>query len=72
MFGPAELAWLLASGLFLLVPWLTTRDAMRWPSDAWERAGLTRWVWVAALWLVPLAGPAWYVRRARPALRAAR
>jgi hypothetical protein len=70
--GPTELVWLLATGLFLLVPWLTVRDALSWPGRVWAEADLTRWAWVVAIVAVPVGGPAWYIRRARPTLRAAR
>lgn len=57
--------------LLLLLPWLVARDALRGPASRWDAIGRPRWLWVALIVLVPVAGPLLYLRIARPELRAA-
>jgi len=57
--------------LLLLVPWLTARDIWHQPARAWSGAGRSRWAWTAIVVLVPVLGPAWYLRVVRPEVRQA-
>lgn len=68
---PREVAIIGALVLLLLVPWLTARDIWRQPARAWSRARRSRWVWTALVVLVPVLGPAWYLRVVRPDVRQA-
>ena len=69
---PREVAIVGAMVLLLLVPWLTVRDIWRQPTAAWTASGRSRWVWTVVAVLVPIMGPAWYLRVIRPEVRAAR
>ncbi len=66
---PREVAIVGALLLFLLVPWLTLRDVWRHPSTRWAAAGRSRVTTTVLVLLVPVLGPAWYLRRIRPAVR---
>lgn len=69
---PREVAIVGTIVLLLLVPWLTVRDIWRQPATAWAAARRSRWVWTVVAVLVPIMGPAWYLRVVRPDVRAAR
>lgn len=66
---PREVAIVGALVLLLLVPWLVVRDIWRQPAEAWAAARRSRWVWTAVAVVVPVLGPAWYVRVIRPQVR---
>lgn len=68
---PREVAILGAVVLVLVVPWLTVRDIWRQPPSAWSGAGRARWWWTTIAVLVPVLGPAWYLRVVRPDVRQA-
>lgn len=68
---PREVAIVGALLLLLLVPWLVVRDIWRQPVEGWRHTGRSRWVWTAVAVLVPVLGPAWYVRVVRPEVRSA-
>ena len=65
----AEAAVVGALLLVLLPTWLTVRDIWSGPAAAWSGAGRSRWVWTALVVLVPVLGPALYLREARPDVR---
>lgn len=69
---PREVAIVAALVLLLLVPWLTVRDIWQHPRDAWTGAGRSRWVWTSIVVLIPIMGPAWYLRVIRPSVRVVR
>ena len=69
---PREVAIVGALVLLLLVPWLTVRDIWRQPAAAWRRAGRSRWPWTVVAVVVPVLGPAWYLRVVRPDVRSHR
>jgi hypothetical protein len=66
---PAEVAVVGAVLLLLLPPWLAARDVLGQPRAAWSAAGHGRLRTLALVVALPLLGPAWYLRRIRPALR---
>lgn len=66
---PREAALLVSFVLLVIVPWLTLRDVWRHPARRWEATRFSRWLTTAYVVLVPLLGPAWYLRRVRPAVR---
>jgi len=69
---PREVAIVVALLLFLLVPWLTVRDVWSHQSERWAAAGRSRVLTTVLVVLVPVVGPALYLRRIRPTVRAPR
>lgn len=67
---PREVAIVGALVLVVLVPWLTARDVWRQPRPALAAAGVSRVAMLVLVVLVPLIGPALWLRRWRPRVRA--
>lgn len=66
---PREVAIVGALLLFLLVPWLVLRDVWSHPPQRWAAAGRSRVRVTLLVLLVPVVGPALYLRRIRPTVR---
>lgn len=69
--GAQEVAVLGLVGLLMVLPVLALRDAVRTPAARWRATTHHRGAWLAVIVLVPVLGAALYLRRVRPALRAA-
>ena len=67
---PREVAIVAALVRVVLVPWLTARDVLRQPRPALRAAGVSRTGMLVLVLAVPLLGPALWLRRWRPRVRA--
>ena len=67
---PREVAIVAALVLGVLVPWLAVRDVLRQSRPALAAAGVPRLGMVLLVVLVPLLGPALWLRHWRPRVRA--
>lgn len=68
---PGEVALLGSIVLLLLPPWLAARDVRRQPRPAMQAAGVSRTGSLLLVVLVPVLGPALWLRWLRPRVRTA-
>ncbi len=69
--GAGEVIVVGAVVALLALPLLALSDLLRQPAAAWAATPHAAAVWAAVVVLVPVLGAALYLRRVRPALRAA-
>lgn len=69
MIATPEALALVAAVVLLLPPWLVLRDLLGHPAAAWSGAGRCRPAWAVVVVLLPVLGPALYLRVVRPDLR---